>query len=281
MTVVRPAREEDVEAAAEMLNEHSRRLYGADDLTPADLLMYWTSPDVELGQDVLLAESRGRPAWRLCGPGRPRRRRLAGRQGHRSRDPARVARGDRGAGARRKSRTRSSGATPPPTTRRSSSCSSGRATAEPATRSVCRSTSTEICLGPNGPTASRSARCATARSAGSTRRKWRPSQTRGCSLPIRTTSWLHWMVEEPSFDRSLWFVAEQDGEVAGIIIARAPEHEPGARLGAHPGCPARAPPPWPWTSLAPAHVRRVREARIRRGRARSRCREPDRRTSGL
>ncbi len=40
-------------------------------------------------------------------------------------------------------------------------------------------------------------------------------------------SWLHWMVEEPSFDRSLWFVAEQDGEVAGIILSRAPENEPG------------------------------------------------------
>ena len=26
-------------------------------MTPADLLLYWTSPDVELGQDVLLAES--------------------------------------------------------------------------------------------------------------------------------------------------------------------------------------------------------------------------------
>jgi hypothetical protein len=57
MTVVRPAREEDVEAAAEMLNEHSRRLHGTDDMTAADLLLYWTSPDVELGQDVLLAES--------------------------------------------------------------------------------------------------------------------------------------------------------------------------------------------------------------------------------
>jgi hypothetical protein len=57
MTVVRPAREEDVEAAVAMLNEHSRRLHGTDDMTPADLLLYWTSPDVELGHDVLLAES--------------------------------------------------------------------------------------------------------------------------------------------------------------------------------------------------------------------------------
>ena len=227
MTVVRPAREEDVEAAAAMLNEHSRRLHGTDDLTPADLLMYWTSPDVELGQRRPARRERGRPARRLCGPRRPRRRRLAGRQGHRSRDSARAARGDRAAGDRRKSRTRSSGATPPPTTRRSSSCSSGRATAGRATRSACRSTSTEICPGPSGPTASRSARCARARSAGSTRRKWRPSRTRGCSLRTRTTVWLHWMVEEPSFDRSLWFVAEQDGELAGIILSRAPENEPG------------------------------------------------------
>jgi mycothiol synthase len=40
-------------------------------------------------------------------------------------------------------------------------------------------------------------------------------------------SWLHWMVEEPSFDRSLWFLAEQDGELAGIVLSRAPENEPG------------------------------------------------------
>jgi ribosomal protein S18 acetylase RimI-like enzyme len=47
--------------------------------------------------------------------------------------------------------------------------------------------------------------------------------------------WLHWMVEEPSFDRSLWFVAEQDGELAGIVIARAPEQEPGVGWVRHLG----------------------------------------------
>jgi ribosomal protein S18 acetylase RimI-like enzyme len=40
-------------------------------------------------------------------------------------------------------------------------------------------------------------------------------------------SWLHWMVEESSFDRSLWFLAEQDGDLAGISLSRAPENEPG------------------------------------------------------
>jgi hypothetical protein len=38
MTTIRPAREGDIEAAA-------------------DLLMYWKSPDVELGRDILLAEN--------------------------------------------------------------------------------------------------------------------------------------------------------------------------------------------------------------------------------
>ena len=54
-------------------------------------------------------------------------------------------------GRSRKSRTRSSGATPPPMTPRSSSCSSGRATAGRATRSACRSTSTAISPEPEWP----------------------------------------------------------------------------------------------------------------------------------
>src|SRR4029077_9368973 len=50
-------------------------------------------------------------------------------------------------------------------------------------------------------------------------------------------SWLHWMVEEPSFDRSLWFVAEQDGELVGIIFSRAPENQPRLRCRRVPGGP--------------------------------------------
>ena len=54
---VRPAVKEDLEAAVAMLNEHSRRLHGVDDVTPADLLQYWESPDVEFGRDILVAEN--------------------------------------------------------------------------------------------------------------------------------------------------------------------------------------------------------------------------------
>ena len=53
---VRPARPEEVETAAELLNEHSRRLYGKDDTSAEQLRLYWESPDVDCEQDVLVAE---------------------------------------------------------------------------------------------------------------------------------------------------------------------------------------------------------------------------------
>src|SRR6266571_5252747 len=53
---VRPARPEEVETAAELLNEHSRRLYGKDDTSAEQLRQYWESPDVDCEQEVLVAE---------------------------------------------------------------------------------------------------------------------------------------------------------------------------------------------------------------------------------
>jgi ribosomal protein S18 acetylase RimI-like enzyme len=48
---------EEVEAATELLNEHSRRLHGTPDTAPAELRQYWESPDVDFERDVLLAEA--------------------------------------------------------------------------------------------------------------------------------------------------------------------------------------------------------------------------------
>ena len=53
---IRAARMEEVEAAAGLLNEHSRRLHGVDDQQPSELLQYWESPDVDFARDVLVAE---------------------------------------------------------------------------------------------------------------------------------------------------------------------------------------------------------------------------------
>ena len=55
---VRPARMDEVEAVARLLNEHSRRLFGVDDQPVNELRQYWESPDVDFDNDVLVAEGR-------------------------------------------------------------------------------------------------------------------------------------------------------------------------------------------------------------------------------
>ena len=39
--------------------------------------------------------------------------------------------------------------------------------------------------------------------------------------------WQHWFVKAPSFDPSLWFVAETGGEIVGVAICNPRESEPG------------------------------------------------------
>ena len=59
MTTVRSARMDDLESTAAMLNEHARGLHGVDDMTSTDLKLYWESPDVEFDTDVVVAEAPG------------------------------------------------------------------------------------------------------------------------------------------------------------------------------------------------------------------------------
>jgi mycothiol synthase len=40
-------------------------------------------------------------------------------------------------------------------------------------------------------------------------------------------TWSHWFLKDPAFDPSLWFLAEAGDELAGIVLAREPETEPG------------------------------------------------------
>jgi mycothiol synthase len=50
---------EDAAAAAELLNEHSRRLHGTDDVTTKELAEDWQAPELEFPDDVFLAETNG------------------------------------------------------------------------------------------------------------------------------------------------------------------------------------------------------------------------------
>jgi mycothiol synthase len=61
MTVqVRHPHKDESAAVTEVLNEHSRRLHGTDDLTPAELEEDWFGPEIEFPDDVFLAEMNGR-----------------------------------------------------------------------------------------------------------------------------------------------------------------------------------------------------------------------------
>jgi mycothiol synthase len=57
---IRHPRVDEAEAAAEVLNEHSRRLYGTADTTPAELREDWSAPEVDFPDNVLVAELEGR-----------------------------------------------------------------------------------------------------------------------------------------------------------------------------------------------------------------------------
>jgi mycothiol synthase len=50
---------QDADAAAEVLNEHSRRLHGKDDVTTNELAEDWAAPELDFPDDVLLAETNG------------------------------------------------------------------------------------------------------------------------------------------------------------------------------------------------------------------------------
>ncbi len=226
MTVVRPAREEDVEATAAMLNEHSRGLFGADDLTPADLLLYWTSPDVELGQDVLLAESangqlggyadlgaHGDSVWidiRGTDPETLPALLEAIEQRARAKEPDKKLWGYSAA----------------------EDASLNELFEQTGYRVVRHSYRMRIDLDGEQPEpvwpdgiSVRPMRD------GEERRVYEASMAAFADTwmfhPDPYDSWFHWMVEEPSFERSLWFIAEQGGEVAGVILSRVPENEPG------------------------------------------------------
>ena len=226
MTAVRPARREDVDAAAAMLNEHSRRLFGADDMTPADLLLYWTSPDVELGRDVLLAESangelggyadlgvHGDAVWLDIRGTDPQTL------------PALLEAIERRAVEKEpeKKLWTYSAATDAPL---------NELFEETGYRTARHSYRMRIDLDgePHEP-GWREGFTVRTMPEGEERRVYDAHMASFADTWMFAVepfeNWFHWMVEEPAFDRSLWFLAETDGELAGIALGRAPENEPG------------------------------------------------------
>jgi mycothiol synthase len=225
MSPVRHARREDLEPAVELLNEHSRRLHGVDDVTPADLLQYWESPDVDLAQDVLLAEKDGGLAGYAD----------VGVQGGqvwldvRSIEPEvlpELLHAIEQRAAEKKPGVKLVGYT-------SAEDDALRTLYERSGYDLVRhSFRMRIDLdrelpAPEWPDgfAVRTLRD------GEEHRVYDAHMASFADTwmfaPDPYESWTHWFVKDAAFDPSLWFLAEIDGTLAGIVIARANENEPG------------------------------------------------------
>jgi mycothiol synthase len=225
VTEIRPATRDDLDATAEMLNEHSRRLHGTADVTPADLLQYWESPDVELGQDVLVAEENGSIVGYAD----------VGQHGEhvwldvRATEPASLPKlllAIENVAAAKKPDASVMGYT---------------AAEDEPLRDLFSSSGYELVRhsyrmridlngAPSPPEWPDGISVRTMRE-GEERRIYEAQNASFAGTwmfhPEPYETWRHWFVEDPSFDPSLWFVAECGDDVAGIVIARTPEHEPG------------------------------------------------------
>jgi mycothiol synthase len=225
LSTIRPARIEDLDAAVAMLNEHSRRLHGVDDVTASDLRQYWESPDVELGQDILLAEKDGS----VVGYGD------IGEHGDhvwldvRATDdeslPELLLAIEKVAVAKKPDAKLMGYTSADDAPLRDLFASSGYEVVRHSYRMGIALDGT-----PPPPEWPDGISVRTMRD-GEERRFY--DSHNACFAgtwmfhPEPYETWHHWFVADPSFDPSLWFVAEDGEDVAGIVIARKAEHEPG------------------------------------------------------
>jgi mycothiol synthase len=225
VTTIRPAHTEDLDATVEMLNEHSRRLHGTNDVTPADLLQYWESPDVELGQDVLVAEDGGRIVGYADVGLHGEHVWLDVRATDLESLPGLLLAIENVAAAKEPKAKLMGYTSADDTPLRDLFSSSGYDLVRHSYRM-------EIDLDGEPPTPEWPD--------GLSVRTMRDDEGRLFYDAYNTSFadtwlfhtepyelWHHWFVEDPSFDPTLWFAAEAGDDLAGIVIARQPEHEPG------------------------------------------------------
>lgn len=225
MRTIRPARREDLDPTAAMLNEHSRRLHGADDLIPSDLLQYWESPDVELGQDILVAEDNGTIAGYADVGVHGEHVWLDVRATDADSLPELLLAIENVAAAKAPEMKLMGYTGDTDTPLRDLYAGSGYDLIRHSYRM--RVDLDEALGGPEWPD-------------GFTVRTMREGEERrfyDAQMASFADTWLfspephelwrHWMVDDPGFDRSLWFCAEHGDDLAAIVIARAPENEPG------------------------------------------------------
>jgi len=225
MTTIRPARLEDLDAAVAMLNEHSRQLHGADDVTPADLKQYWESPDVELGQDILLAEESGSVVGYadigLHGDHVWLDVRATGAEAL----PELLLAIENVAAAKKPDAKLMGYTSADDSPLRDLFASSGYDLVRHSYRM--RIELNGALPEPEWPDGV----SVRTMHEGEERRFYDAHNAAFADTWLFHLEafevWRHWFVEDPSFDPSLWFVAEAGDDAAGIVIARKAEYEPG------------------------------------------------------
>ena len=226
MTAVRSARMEDLESTAAMLNEHARGLHGVDDMTSTDLKMYWDSPDVEFETDILVAENSGGSIVGYADLGiHGEHVWLDVRATASEALPALLEEIETRAAARKpdaKLMGYSSDADMPLRTLYESS----------RYALIRHSFRMRIALDQEPPEPEWPDGYTVRTMREGEERRFYDAQMASFAdtwmfTPEPFESWRHWMVDDSVFDRTLWLVAEQGDDLAGILIGRAPENEPG------------------------------------------------------
>jgi mycothiol synthase len=226
MTTVRSARPEDLESTAAMLNEHSRRLHGVDDLTPADLQLYWDSPDVEFETDVVVAENSGGAIVGYADIGiHGEHVWLDVRASAFEALPALLEEIETRAAARKPDANLMGYTSDADSPLRSLYESAGYELVRHGFRMRI-----ELDREPPEPEWPDGYTVRTMRE-GEERRFYDAHMASFADTwmftPDPYESWRHWMVGDSVFDPTLWFIAENGDDLAGILISRAQENEPG------------------------------------------------------
>jgi ribosomal protein S18 acetylase RimI-like enzyme len=223
---VRAATLDDLSAVTELFNEHSRRLHGVADETAEEILQYWESPDVDFEKEVIVAEGSdgsivgygdvgesGDSIWldiRALDP-QPQQALLEALEpiAHERKPGARLL----GFVTEKDADLR-------------------RVYEEHGYQVIRHSYRMEIELGDRPEIASETGGFSIR-----TMREGEEEQVYEVHEQSFEDAWMHtrepfeqwrhWFVKDPSFDPSLWFLAEADGELVGVAICNTRGHDSG------------------------------------------------------
>lgn len=223
---IRPAKLDDLAGVTELFDEHSRRLHGVADGTAEEILQYWESPDVDFEKEVIVAEGSDGSIVGYGDVGEAADsiwldvRALDAERQHALLETLEPIADEKKPGARLLGFVEEKDA-------------GLRSIYEERGYQVIRhSYRMEVELGDLSADASppqgvviRTVREGEEESVYEVHEQSFEDAWMHEREPFE--QWQHWFVKDPSFDRSLWFGAEAEGEIVGVAICNTRGNEPG------------------------------------------------------